>query len=200
MTKTEIQFSGTSTLPNRACIETQLYENDEAVGWWPAICANLHGGLWEMRVFLDTPLRVVDPEATYTLKAWLRNMPTIAADPFVFDMAGPPTPAVNPETAVMTLLLDAATLLAWETTDLDGDGLPEIIVLAGFGGVPDHLGYDFRELTVAGQDNGPDAIAGYTIVWRSGSLANDRAEFLPVENINADDQPEIIVKQALGAA
>ncbi len=201
--RTEVSFSGTSTLPDRACIETMLYENGEALEWWPSSCVNLRDGLWDVRVYLDTPVRVLDPEATYTLRAWQRKEPSIAAIPFTFDMTGPPTPppsSADPENAAMALLPDAATLIEWMSQDLNGDALPEVIVLAGFGGAPDQLGYDFLDLVVATPDDGPEAIAGYTLVWRSGPLVGDRAESLHVEDINNDDQVEIVVKQALGAA
>jgi hypothetical protein len=93
-------------------------------------------------------------------------------------------------------LPDAAEVISRVTADLDGDGQEETIVLAGMGGAPQQLGYDFVQLFVlhAAPEQRED------VVWHSHPLAGERGEALQVKDINGDGRPEVLSVQALGAA
>jgi hypothetical protein len=99
--KSFIRAGGMSALPDGACILTQLLQEYQPVPWWPVdTCANVQMGRWDIQVILRQSgyPEQLDPNAAYNLLAWYRQDPEIEADPFPFDLQGPPTPipAVSP--------------------------------------------------------------------------------------------------------
>jgi len=91
---------------------------------------------------------------------------------------------------------DSAHLLSQVAADLDTDGKLEHVIMAGFGGCHQQLGYDRLQLFVIEPDRGPD----HAIAFQSEALAGDRAEALWLADINADSYTEILSVQALGAS
>ena len=89
----QLVFSGRTTLPDGACIQTQLYADEEPAQWWPSeTCADLRAGEWQIAAPLGkagAPDKL-DESTQYALHAWASADPTIKAEPFYFDLAGPP--------------------------------------------------------------------------------------------------------------
>ncbi len=87
-----LAFSGKSTLPDGTCLQNQLFADGIPVPWWPTdTCATVQNGTWQMAVRLGeggTPDEL-DATVEYTLRAWQRDNPAIAAEIFPFDLAGP---------------------------------------------------------------------------------------------------------------
>jgi hypothetical protein len=89
-----ISFTGETTLPDGACIQTQLQADNDEVTWWPSdACVNVHSGTWEIRVQLgvDGAPDEMNSSAQYIMRAWSRDTPSILAT-FNFDLTGPPVP------------------------------------------------------------------------------------------------------------
>ncbi|MFO7917929.1 MAG: hypothetical protein R6V13_07610 [Anaerolineae bacterium] len=104
-------------------------------------------------------------------------------------------PSVSHATPDPALWLpDTAEILDGNRGDLNGDGLAEHIMLVGYGGAPERLGYDALELFVL-QPHAEDPV-----VWHSGHLVGDRAQPLEVEDVNDDGQPEVLSVQSMGAS
>jgi hypothetical protein len=93
------------------------------------------------------------------------------------------------------LLPESAQPLHRATADLNGDGADETVILAGWGGGANRLGYDFLQLFVLAS-TGPGE---YRIAWQSGRLPTGRAEPLQVQDLNSDGRPEVLSVQAMGA-
>ncbi len=86
-----------------------------------------------------------------------------------------------------TLMLpESAEPLHRASVDLDGDGLRTEIVVTGWGGGPDQLGYDFVQV-FAFETSGSGE---YAISWQSEQLPTDRAEPLQVLDLTGDGLPE----------
>ena len=86
-----IAITGASDLPNRTCLETMLYENDESLPWWPTDCVRVSNSKWQVNISLgsgDIPTEL-SQEAQYSFEVWYQDDPTVKADPFWFDLAGP---------------------------------------------------------------------------------------------------------------
>lgn len=80
-------FSGRTTLPNNSCIQTQLLANGELVDWWPVDqCASLWRGRWKMIAPLYA--KKLTPGVTYSLHAWLREVPTTETVAEFVNLAG----------------------------------------------------------------------------------------------------------------
>ena len=87
-TAEEITFSGTTTLPEGACLLSELTQDGDLVPWWPGdACTPVSEPTWEINVFLTEPL---DEGAQYRLRAWWDDDPQGVADVFYFDLASPP--------------------------------------------------------------------------------------------------------------
>lgn len=96
---------------------------------------------------------------------------------------------------VLLLLPDCAQVRDQTSADLDGDGALEAVVLVGYGGGSDRLGYDAMELFVI------EAVeSGYDLAWHSFQLIGTRAEKLDVVDVNGEGPPEVLSKQSMGAA
>lgn len=88
----QIAFEGRGDLPADACIQSQLYENDKALAWWPKDkCAVVSSESWQIEVPLDQNGAPIALDATgfYKLHVWLKDQPQVD-DWFYFDLAGPP--------------------------------------------------------------------------------------------------------------
>lgn len=84
--KGQAHFEGTTELYN-ATLQTQLYQDEKPLDWWPAnqdIKAN--GYLWEITVTLAKELPV---ESLYVLKIWVKDNPSLYGI-HLFDLEGPP--------------------------------------------------------------------------------------------------------------
>ena len=89
-----IAVTGASDLPNRTCLETMLYENDEPLPWWPTDCVRVSNSKWQVNISLgsgDNPSEL-SQEAQYSFEVWYQDNPAVKADPLWFDLAGPPPP------------------------------------------------------------------------------------------------------------
>jgi hypothetical protein len=90
-----IVITGATDLPDRTCLETMLYENDEPLPWWPSDCMRVSNGKWQVNISLgsgEVPAEL-SQEDQYSLEVWYQDNPTVKAEPFYFDLAGPPPPA-----------------------------------------------------------------------------------------------------------
>ncbi|MBC7334652.1 MAG: VCBS repeat-containing protein [Clostridia bacterium] len=200
VSETTVVVRGKSTLPDGTCVSAELWADGAPQAWWPVdLCAPVRQGAWE----LVTPLpegEALRPGVQYMVRAYQPGGPNIVAT-FPFDLDALPLPPTQEPADDPTLLLpDSAELLAQASGDLDGDGAAERVFLAGFGGSPDRLGYDFLDLFVLTPSTSPQAVAGYELVWHSEALAGDRAESLEVRDINGDGRLEVLCLQAMGAA
>jgi hypothetical protein len=87
-----IAITGATDLPDRICLQTQFYENDQPVSWWPADdCIRVSGGTWQVNISLgkgDIPDEL-SQQASYAFEIWMQNTPSIKADPFSFDFSEP---------------------------------------------------------------------------------------------------------------
>ena len=120
--------------------------------------------------------------------------------------AGPAVPTSVPPTAtsvvapapaepdVIQFIPDSAHIVRQIALDLDGDGKLEYVILAGFGGSPDRLGYDWLQFFIVEPDR-----PGYEVAWQSGQLLTDRAEEMLFKDINGDGRVEVLSVQSMGA-
>ncbi len=87
-----IVFSGESSVPDGSCLYTQLYMDGEIQDWWPAdTCAQVQNGFWKIEVQLavrEAPLEL-SSQATFSLRVWSRDTPSIESEEFFFDLSGP---------------------------------------------------------------------------------------------------------------
>ena len=83
-----ITITGVTDLPNRTCLGTQFYENDEALPWWPASdCIRVSNGTWQINITLGKGdiQPELSKEAQYSFEIWVQDNPAIKDDPFMFD-------------------------------------------------------------------------------------------------------------------
>jgi hypothetical protein len=88
----EITFEGRGDLPPDACIQSQLFVNDQPLNWWPkGSCGVLTDNGWQIEVPLNKDGAPIALDATgfYKLHVWLKGQPQVE-DWFYFDLAGPP--------------------------------------------------------------------------------------------------------------
>jgi hypothetical protein len=65
-----VVVSGSTTLPNEACIQTELYANASLVSWWPtAQCASVRDGRWVLAFERPALGEQAPPGARYTVIA-----------------------------------------------------------------------------------------------------------------------------------
>ena len=96
----------------------------------------------------------------------------------------------------LLVLPESAVSIHSAAADLNGDRSQELIVLAGWGGGPNQLGYDFLQMFVIV----PAGPGEYLIAWQSEQLPTDRAEPLQVQDVDGDGLPEVLSVQAMGAS
>jgi hypothetical protein len=93
----EISFGGSSSLPEGTVLESQLYDAEGAVDWWPDDArAEVWGprGSWDITVSLGglsdeaTGLYIGSPVG-FRLDVWVRDDPAIRAG-YSLDLMGPP--------------------------------------------------------------------------------------------------------------
>jgi hypothetical protein len=88
-----IEFEGRSTLPDGTCLLTELSADGMPETWWPAdACAVIESGQWQIRVLLGNNgvPQELSGEKQYILRVWKRGNPSVKAEPFWFDLSGPP--------------------------------------------------------------------------------------------------------------
>ena len=191
-----IAVRGTSTLPEGTCLNTELWADGVPQPWWPVdTCAKVKGGDWVLEVPLDVD-QTLEAGVQYMVRACLPGGPNTVST-FPFDLSGPPGPPSEPPAGDPALLLpDSGEVLHRASADLNGDGRTEEIILAGWGGSPDRLGYDFLQMFVIA----PGDEGAYAIAWQSEQLPTERAEALEVQDVNGDGLPEVLSVQAMGAS
>jgi len=95
---THVTFEGQSSLPDGKRLQTQLSADEAPVTWWPAeATAEVEAGQWQIRVPLgeeDAPQTLSEDEL-YVLHVWEQGNRAIKAQPFVFDVSGPPAPGTG---------------------------------------------------------------------------------------------------------
>ena len=104
VTADEITFAGRSTLPDGACLQTQLFARSVPVDWWPLNdCVPVRNGAWALAVPLGQggAPAALDPTVDYTLRAWAFDDPGIQSELFWLELAGPPTPPSATPTATV---------------------------------------------------------------------------------------------------
>ncbi|MGD1994207.1 MAG: hypothetical protein PVI59_13525 [Anaerolineae bacterium] len=192
----QVAVRGTSTLPDDACVSTELWADGAPLLWWLTdACAPVKQGAWELIVPLEQE-QALQPGVQYMVRAYQPGGPNIVST-FPFDLDGPPMPpSPGPGDDVLLLLPESAEPLHQVSADLNGDGTQERVVLTGWGGGANQLGYDFLQLFVFASAEGDGAL----IAWQSEQLPTDRAEPLQAADINADGLPEVLSVQAMGAS
>jgi hypothetical protein len=114
-----IIFSGTSKLPDGTILQSQLYENDILLTWWPADREfPVQKRKWQIKVLLgkDGAPEDVAPCSYYFLKIWVKDDPSIIGGAG-FDTIGPPMiiPSEYSE------YIDEIITLSMVSTNLCGD-------------------------------------------------------------------------------
>ena len=187
----QVVVHGKSTLPEGACVSTELWADGVPLPWWPVdACAPVRQGTWELVVPLEAG-QALQPSVQYVVRAYQPGGPNIVAT-FPFDLDAPPAPEEDP----VLLLPESAEPLHRASADLDDDGSLEEVVLTGWGGSADRLGYDFLQaFVIASLQPGEHFIA-----WQSEQLPTERAEPLRVQDVNGDSLLEVLSVQAMGAS
>jgi hypothetical protein len=196
VTTTHLAVRGKTTLPDGSCVSSELWADGVLQTWWPTdACAPVRDGRWELVVPLDPEHQLVGG-VQYMVRAYQPGGPNVVAT-FPFDLDAPQTRPTQPPAAdPLRLLPESAEPLHQASAELNGDGRPEVIVLTGWGGAPNRLGYDFLQLFVitTNQDG------SYDVAWQSEQLPTERGEPLEVRDLNGDALPEVLSMQAMGAA
>ncbi|MFO7919146.1 MAG: hypothetical protein R6V13_13840 [Anaerolineae bacterium] len=87
----EMTVRGETSLPDGACIQTELLVDDEAASWWPdTACAEVEDGEWKMEASLPPAGLAGTPQAMYVVRATAEGYPELEAARFPFDLYGPP--------------------------------------------------------------------------------------------------------------
>ena len=192
VTAEQVAVRGESTLPDGACLNVELWADGALQRWWPAdTCVSVDQGAWELVVPLDEA-QTLQPGVQYMVRAFQPGGPNVVST-FPFDLDAPPSPPADDPTL---LLPESAELIQRASADLDGDGVLEEVVLTGWGGSAERLGYDFLQMFVIA----PDVSGAYVVAWQSEQLPTGRAEALQVQDINGDGLVEVLSVQAMGAA
>lgn len=193
VTEEYVAVRGEATLPDGSCVSAELWADGRPAGWWPAdVCAPVQEGEWRLLVPLDVD-QALKSDVQYMVRAYQPGGPQVVAT-FPFDLDAPPSPGLGGDPTL--ILPESAVPIQRASVDLNGDGKREEVILTGWGGAPDRLGYDFLQLFVITTDTDGE----YVVAWRSEQLPTDRGEALQSKDINADGLPELLSKQAVGAS
>jgi hypothetical protein len=195
----QVLIRGVGTLPDGECVSAELWADGAPLSWWPTdACATVQEGVWELVVPLE-PGQTLQAGVQYMVRAYQPGGPDIV-DTFPFDLDTPPTPpsqpTPTPDSDPALLLPESAEPLHRASADIDGDGSSEEVILTGWGGSADRLGYDFLQMFVIA----PDESGAYVIAWQSEQLPTEQAEPLRVQDVNGDGLPEVLSVQGMGAS
>jgi len=87
----QVVVRGQSSLPDGACVSTELWADGAPQAWWPAdACARVMQGAWELVVPLGAG-QALQPGVQYMVRAYQPGGPNIVAT-FPFDLNAPPSP------------------------------------------------------------------------------------------------------------
>lgn len=89
----QISFTGRTSLPDDACLRSELTQDGAPVTWWPVDdCTPVTHGTWQISVTLgsgDHPA-TLEEDAQYRLRTWWPEDPAGVVAVFYFDLAPPP--------------------------------------------------------------------------------------------------------------
>lgn len=195
----QVLIRGVSTMPDGVCVSTELWADGALLSWWPSgTSATVQGGVWALGVPLEQG-QTLQAGVQYIVRAYQPGGPNIVAT-FPFDLDAPPMPPSQPSPTPQcdpTLLLpESAEPLYLASADLDDDAVSEEIILTGWGGSSDRLGFDFLQMFVTASDETGEC----SVAWQSDQLPTERAVPLQVQDINGDGLPEVLSVQAMGAS
>jgi len=120
--KEQVLIRGVGTLPDGACVSTELWADGAPLSWWPnETCATAQEGVWELAVPLE-PGQTLQAGVQYMVRAYQPGGPDIVAT-FPFDLDTPPTPpsqpTPTPESDSVLLLPESAEPLHRASADLE---------------------------------------------------------------------------------
>lgn len=89
----QVSLRGTTSLPDEACLFTQLTAGGMLIPDWPTDCLRPSSGAWQLSVALGQRGQppALNPTTAYQFHIWLRDQPGVAAT-LAFDVASPPVP------------------------------------------------------------------------------------------------------------
>jgi hypothetical protein len=91
VTSAQVVVRGSSTLPDEACLNSELLAGGTPETWWPGDhCARIQQGEWELLIPLESE-QALQPDVQYTVRVFLPGGPNIVST-FLFDLDSPPTP------------------------------------------------------------------------------------------------------------
>lgn len=191
VTEAHVIIRGISSLPNGAEISTELWADGTPQSWWPADArATVEGGTWSLEIPLEAEM-ALQPGVQYMIRAYQPDGPNVVST-FPFDLDAPPQP---PAEDPALFLPESAEPVQRASADLNGDGTLEEIVLAGWGGACNCVGYEALQMFVLTTDGA----SAYDIAWQSTQLPSDRTESMEVQDVNGDGLPEVVSLQTMGA-
>ena len=87
-----VYVAGRSTLPDGACVQTELFVDKKVAEWWPRdVCVEIAANRWEFLAALGrqgAPERL-EPDVAYEIHAWYPKNPSEISTRFPFDLNGP---------------------------------------------------------------------------------------------------------------
>ncbi len=87
-----VYVAGRSTLPDGACVQTELLVDKKVAEWWPRdICVEIAASRWEILAALGrqgAPERL-EPDVAYEIHAWYPQNPSEISTRFPFNLNGP---------------------------------------------------------------------------------------------------------------
>jgi hypothetical protein len=128
-----IAFEGRSTLRDGTRLHTELSADDAPVTWWPEETpVEVEAGHWQFSVPLgeDGVPHELSVEKQYVLRVWDRGDPAVEAQPFPFDLAGPPMPPPTPAMVTGVATVEEIAILVMES-------FPVQVAVVAHGYLPD---------------------------------------------------------------
>lgn len=107
-----VEFSGTTTLSDGTILQSQLYEDDKLMAWWPVDKAiQVHDVRWQISVPLgeNGAPQELSRCANYVFKIWAKDDPSISGGTY-FDLYGPPAVlySANSNTSGEEIIINSA--------------------------------------------------------------------------------------------